>query len=85
MTMTTLTSHEFDRDLSAPKKEARPGPVFIAVQGRPSYVLLTIEDYWRLTGRNLSLAEALAQPDVVDFEFNPRRALGGGLKLTDLD
>ncbi len=41
------------------KKAARRGPVFITDRGRPAHVLLTIEDYHRLTGGNMSLAEAL--------------------------
>jgi PHD/YefM family antitoxin component YafN of YafNO toxin-antitoxin module len=85
MTMTTLTSHEFNQDTEGAKKAAKLGPVFITDQGRPSHVLLTVEDYQRLTGRSTSLAEALAQPDVENFEFKPPRAIGGGFKPTDLD
>lgn len=54
-------------------------------QGQPSHVLLTFEDYQRLTGRNMSLAEALAQPGVENFEFKPPRAFGTGFKPAGLD
>src|ERR1700687_2578494 len=47
---------------SGAKKAAQRGPVFITDRGRPAHVLLTIEDYRRLAGGNMSLAEALAQP-----------------------
>jgi prevent-host-death family protein len=83
MTVTTLTSCEFNQDTSGAKKAARSGPVFITDRGRPVYVLLTIEDYRRLAGGNMSLAEALAQPDVADFEFKPPR-VGGMVKLANL-
>ena len=74
MAVTTLTSREFNQDTSGAKKAAQRGPVFITDRGRPAHVLLTIEDYQRLTGGNMSLAEALAQPgSAADFEFNPPR------------
>jgi hypothetical protein len=36
-------------------------------------VLLTIENYRRLTGESMSLAEALDHPASADFEFEPPR------------
>jgi prevent-host-death family protein len=72
----TLTSREFNQDTSGAKKAARRGPVFITNRGRPAHVLLTIEDYQRLTGGAMSLAEALAQAGDDDFEFEPPRIAG---------
>jgi prevent-host-death family protein len=77
MTVTTLTSREFNQDTSGAKKAARRGPVFITDRGRPAHVLLTIEDYRRLSGDKMSLAEAIAQVGVTDFEFEPPRTGGG--------
>ena len=85
MSVTTLTSREFNQDTSRAKKAAEGGPVFITDRGRPAHVLLTIEDYQRLTDGNLSLCEALAQPGEADFEFDPRRIADGILKPADLD
>lgn len=85
MTVTTLTSREFNQDASGAKKAARRGPVFITDRGQPAHVLLTIEDYQRLAGGNTSLAEALAQREGADFSFDPPRAGGGILKPADLD
>jgi prevent-host-death family protein len=62
-----LTSREFNQDTSVAKRAAQRGRVFITDRGRPTHVLLTIEDYRRLAGGNMSLAAALAQPDVADF------------------
>jgi prevent-host-death family protein len=73
MTVTTVTSHQFSRNVSGAKKAAQKGPVFITECGRPAHVLLTIDDYRRLTGE-MSLAEALAQPGrAANFEFKPPR------------
>jgi prevent-host-death family protein len=84
MTVTTLTSREFNQDASGAKKAARRGPVFITDRGRPAHVLLTIEDYRRLAGGNMSLADALAQSDATaDFEFKPPR-IGSVVKPANL-
>jgi prevent-host-death family protein len=83
MKVTTLTSREFNQDTSGAKNAARRGPVFITDRDRPAYVLLTIKDYRRLAGGNMSLAEALAQPDVADFEFKPPR-VGGMVEPANL-
>ena len=84
MTVSTLTSREFNQDISGAKKLARRGPVFITDRGLPAYVLLTIENYRRLTCADVSLAETLAQTGNADFEFEPPR-LGGIFKLPDLE
>ena len=83
MTITTLTSREFNQDASRAKKAARKGPVFITDRGHPAHVLLTMADYERLTGDQITLAAALAQHDVPDFEFEPPRA-GGLYQPADL-
>jgi prevent-host-death family protein len=87
MTVTTLSSREFNQDTSGAKKAALQGPVFITDRGEPAHVLLSIEDYRKLTGGQMSVSEALAQPDIpgvdMDFEFDPPRA-DIGLKPADL-
>jgi prevent-host-death family protein len=80
---TTLSSREFNQDTSGAKKAASRGPVFITDRGRPAHVLLTIEDYHRLTGDHMSLAEALAQPGA-DFDFKPPKAGPKIFKPADL-
>jgi prevent-host-death family protein len=84
MTVTTMTSREFNQDASGAKKAARRGPVFITDRGRPAHVLLTIEDYQRLAGGKISLAEALAQP-AADLDFEAPRLSEGIYKPADLD
>ena len=74
MPITTMSSREFNQDTSRAKKAAAKGPVFITDRGKPAHVLLSIEDYRRLTGGRRSIADALAMPGVEEIEFDPPRA-----------
>jgi prevent-host-death family protein len=76
MTITTFSSREFNQDIGKAKKAATTGPVFITDRGRPSYVLLTMEEYQRITGGTESIIDLLAMPDSVDIEFDPPRLSG---------
>ena len=80
MTITTLSSREFNQDASGAKKAASKGPVFITDRGRPAHVLLTIEEYRRLTCPQQSLADLLAMPGAEDIELEipPRTELARG-------
>lgn len=83
MTITTLSSREFNQHSSDAKKATTKGPVFITDRGQPAHVLLSIEQYRELAGGRMTLGQALAQPDVEDFEFDPPRA-GGLYRPADL-
>ena len=83
MTVTTLSSREFNQDTSRAKKAAAKGPVFITDRGKPAHVLLSIEDYRRLTGGRRSIADALAMPGVEEIEFDPPRS-NIGVRPADL-
>jgi hypothetical protein len=74
MAITTLSSREFNQDASRAKKAAKDGPVFITDRGRLAHVLLTAEDYQRLTGVSSSIIDMLAMPAVVDIDFEVPRA-----------
>jgi prevent-host-death family protein len=69
VTITTLSSREFNQDTSRAKKAANAGPVFITDRGEPAHVLLNIDEYRRLTGGRMSIADALAMPDGADIEL----------------
>ncbi|MDY7084109.1 MAG: type II toxin-antitoxin system Phd/YefM family antitoxin [Actinomycetota bacterium] len=70
MTVTRLSSREFNQDTGRAKNAARSGPVFITDRGRPAHVLLTFEDYERLTGGRESIVDLLGlSPDEADVEF----------------
>lgn len=70
----TLSSRELNQDIGQAKRAARLGPVFITDRGKPSHVLLSIDDYRRLTSQHRSLADALAMPGLADIDFEPTRA-----------
>ena len=77
MTITTLSSREFNQGASEAKRAANKGPVFITDRGRPAHVLLSFEDYQRLTQQRRNIADALAIPGNVDIEFDPPRVTIG--------
>lgn len=66
---TTMTSREFNQHTSSAKQAASEGPVFITDRGKPGYVLITDEEYRRLTGKRLSLLEALEQKGGPQYDF----------------
>ena len=71
MGVTTLSSREFNQDVSRAKRASEAGPVFITDRGRPAHVLLSIEDYQRLTKQRRNIADALAMPGAEDIAFEP--------------
>jgi len=73
MGITTVSSREFNQDVSRVKRVALNGPVFITDRGHPSHVLMTIEDYQKITDKKESIVELLAMPDVADIDFEPLR------------
>ena len=76
MTITTISSREFNQHASDAKKAANQGPVFITDRGRPAHVLMSIDDYRKLSGGRMTLLDALAQTAVPDVDFEPPRATG---------
>ena len=73
VTVTSVTSREFNQDVGRAKRAATSGPVFITDRGKAAHVLLCIEDYQRLAGRGRSLAEALSMQGLADIDFEPPR------------
>ena len=77
MTITTLSSRELNQDVTRAKRATKSGPVFITDRGKPAHVLLSFEEYQRLTKQRRNIADALAMPDAADIEFEPPRATIG--------
>lgn len=73
MTIKTVTSREFNQDVSKVKRAALNGPVFITDRGHPAHVLLTIQDYQKLTETKESIIDLLAMPDAADIDFEPEK------------
>jgi hypothetical protein len=66
MKITTLSGREFNQDTSRAKKAATKGPVFITDRGTPAHVLLSIEEYQRLTGGQGDIIDSLGLPPGVE-------------------
>jgi prevent-host-death family protein len=73
MTITTLSSREFNQDASGAKKAANQGPVFITDRGRPAHVLLSIAEYQKLTASPSNIVDMLAMPEADEIDFDPPR------------
>ena len=84
VTITKLSSREFNQDTSRAKRAAKRGPVFITDRGRPSHVLLTVAVYQRITGGQKSIADLLAMPEAARIEFEPPRLKGHWHEPLDL-
>ena len=85
MVITTLSSREFNQDTSRAKKAASEGPVFITDRGKPAHVLLSIEEYQRITGKRRNIADALGWPagvEDVEIEFPRSRELARSVDLS---
>jgi prevent-host-death family protein len=79
MTITTMSSQEFNEHIGPAKKAAQDGPVLITDVGRPGFVLITMEEFQRLTGNpceSRTLADALAMPGTKNIDFDPPRMQG---------
>jgi len=68
MAITTLSSREFNQDTGRAKKAATEGPVFITDRGKAAHVLLSIEEYQRITGRHRNIVEVLSMPGLSEIE-----------------
>ena len=84
MTITTLSSREFNHDTGHAKRAALKGPVFITDRGRPALVLMSIDAYQALQPQHGSIADLLAMPEAEAVEFEPPRLAGPCLHEADL-
>ncbi|PBB27185.1 MULTISPECIES: type II toxin-antitoxin system Phd/YefM family antitoxin [unclassified Mesorhizobium] len=67
--ITTLSGRELNQDLGRAKRAAKDGPVIITDRGRPVHVLLSFDEYRRLTGKTRSLGDMLATPEAGDVDL----------------
>ncbi|MFC4352862.1 type II toxin-antitoxin system Phd/YefM family antitoxin [Fodinicurvata halophila] len=69
MSIKTFSSRELNQDIGRAKKAAKRGPVFITDRGKPAHVLMSYEDYQKLSGKRRNIADALAMPGIADVEI----------------
>ncbi|MDR5617866.1 MULTISPECIES: type II toxin-antitoxin system Phd/YefM family antitoxin [Arsenophonus] len=73
MTITTISSREFNQDVSKAKRAALSGPVFITDRGHTAHVLLSVEEYKKITDKKESIVDLLAMPEASEIEFESPR------------
>jgi prevent-host-death family protein len=84
MTITRLSSRDFNQDVSRAKRAADEGPVIITDRGEPAYVLLRHDAYRRLLSGGPTIRRLLDLPGVEDIEFEPPRLGSGIFRPADL-
>ena len=73
MGITTFSSRDFNQATSKAKQAADKGPVFITDRGEKAHVLLTIDEYQRITNEKKSIIELLTMPGLADIDFEAPR------------
>jgi prevent-host-death family protein len=71
MSVTTISSRDFNQDTSGAKRAAASGPVIITDRGKPSHVLMSYADYAALVMPAKSLLDTLAMTEGGEIEFEP--------------
>jgi prevent-host-death family protein len=66
--MKVVSSRDFNQDVSQAKRAARIEPVFITDRGKPTHVLMSIDNFRHLTGQTESVVDLLAMPDPTEVE-----------------
>jgi prevent-host-death family protein len=69
--MATMSARDFNQDLSAAKRSAASEPVIITDRGQPSHVLMSFEEYRRLTSDRKNIVDWLSTDDDVDLDTEP--------------
>jgi len=73
MSITTVSSREFNQDVGKAKRATSKGPVFITDRGHAAHVLLTIDEYEKIADTGASIVELLAMPEIPHIDFEPPR------------
>lgn len=84
MTVTMLTSREFNQDTGRAKKASRKGPVYITERGRLTHVLLSVDEYRQLARKEADIVQLLSMPEAADIDFAPPRLSGELFHTADL-
>lgn len=85
MKTTTISSREFNQDVSRARRAAEKGPVIVTDRGVPAYVLMRYEAYRRLAGEEPGIRELLDLPGTEEVEFEAPRMGAGIFRAADLD
>ena len=84
MSVTKISSRDFNQDVGKAKRAASKGPVIITDRGEPALVLLSIAEYHKLTGGNASIVELLADKKAAAIDFEVPRVRASSLQIPEL-
>lgn len=70
----TVTAEQAFTDWRKLAEAIRREPVKVVGGGEAAMVVMTEADYEKLTGTRMSLADAIAQPNASDVDFDPPKA-----------
>ena len=82
-----MTSREFNQDLAKAKRLANEGPLTITDRGKPAYVLMTHQEFLRMSESQKSIVDLLRddRPEA-DFDFEaPRLSDDFGLRIPNFE
>lgn len=85
MTIQTVSSRAFNQDPTAVKRAALFSPVQITERGKVSHVLVSIEQYQKLTNSSENIVDLLAMPENRNIEFEPPKLNGSSIKPVEFD
>ena len=68
--MRHFTAREFNQDRAAAKRASREGPVVITERGKPAHVLVTWDEWCRVSGAGGSLVDLLSYRGIEDVDFD---------------
>ena len=64
-----ISSREFNQDTSSAKRFASDGPVIITDRGKPAHVLMTYQEFSRLTDRKQRVTDMLGIKSELETEL----------------
>lgn len=79
--MATITSRDFNRDVSAAKRAAATEPVIITDRGVPAHVLISFDHYRRLSAEVRTIVDWLSVEDASEL---PIEKMNLALSIPDL-
>ncbi len=80
-----MSNRELSQRPAKARKAAKDGPVFIMHRGRVAHVLISVEEYQRLSGKPVSILDLLAMPELDQVEFDPPCLDDSGFKPAEFD
>lgn len=84
MSVTTISSRDFNQDVGKAKRATAKGPVVITDRGEPAHVLLSISQYQKLTGGKANIAELLGDEKAAAIPFEAPRLARLALRVPEL-